>query len=610
VTRTGRRALAAAGMLLALGAAGGCGGGQTRLNLFSTDWQDDQGVSIARVWQRTASTPVPAAADVVLGVTGHADKIIGLPLTGAGGAKWTFAHPLSSRPVVAGSVVVGSGSGEVFALDASDGHVIWRRPTGDIAMLGAGDDGTVTVVAFRQAVGSGSMLLAITHDGQIVRQIETDKPLGAPAVVGRLAFVPWAGEYVSVIDLADGNEAGRVTLREETSRAWTEGSALWFGQVGFTRFDGRIRDASKGKASHVGVRVAVLPGEPRLMPPGSAPVPTLAGAEDKVRLYARPQAVDDEHGAVIQDGRWYATYFRLAMGYDSATSKVAWVHLHPADFVGGAAGAGSVVLCDEQGRVTGLDARTGGTVFEGDLGEPVKACVVNVDAWHPTNAPADTKTLVGQLGDALLADDPQLVPMQRVFLHDIAAAEDDTVTKVLVDLASDPRTSPAVLPDARIALSNRKNGAKFMEAALERHYDFLKDVLRAPPVGPMAHALAVMKDATAAPLLASHLLDPADTDDDVMQAAAALVVIAGPGELPTLRQFCGMYRATAPTDEVGAAVVSAGQAMANLDPSARPQLEAAAQDETTVGYARDRLSDAIKALPPPAAPQKAPAKTK
>jgi hypothetical protein len=50
--------------------------------------------------------------------------------------------------------------------------------------------------------------------------------------------------------------------------------------------------------------------------------------------------------------------------------------------------------------------------------------------------------------------------------------------------------------------------------------------------------------------------------------------------------------------------------MATLDPSTRPQLEAAAQDETTVGYARDRLSDAIKALPPPAAPQKTPAKTK
>jgi outer membrane protein assembly factor BamB len=599
-----RRWTAKAGALLsvaATAAGAGCGGGQTRLNLFSTDWQDDSGVSIARVWKRVGGAPVPPAADVVLGITGHADKIIGLPL--AGGSKWTFAHPLSTRPVVAGSVVVGSGSGEVFALDAATGRVIWRRSTGDIPMLGAGDDGTVTVVVFRQAVGSGSVLLAVTHDGQVVRQIETDKPLGAPAVLGRLAFVPWAGEYVSVIDLTDGNETARVTLREETSRAWTEGGALWFGQVGFTRFDAHIQDASKNQASYLDVKPPTLPGGPKLMPSGSAPVPTLAGAEDKVRLYARAEATDA--GAALSDGRWYSTYFRLALGFDAASAKVAWVALHDADFVGGAPGAGALVLCDEQGRVTGFDAQTGGADFSADLGEPVKACIVNIDAWHPTGAAIPVKPLGEQLGDALLAGDPQLVPMQKVFLKDMAGSADENVTKVLVDLASDPRTSPDLIPSARTALSNRTNGARFMEAALGRHYDFLKDVLRAPPVGPMAHALAAMKDTAAAPLLASHLLDPADTDDDVMQAAAALVKIGTPAEAPTLREFFGMYRATAASDEVAAAVVSAAQALATLDPSARPELDAAAESADTVSYARDRLADALKAAPPPGAATKA-----
>src|SRR5258708_4135048 len=342
------------------------------------------------------------------------------------------------------------------------------------------------------------------------------------------------------------------------------------------------------------------------MPSGEAPVPAVAGAQDKVRAYARPQAVDAgdaQSGATIADGAWYATYFRLAMGYDAATSKLGWVRVHDADFVGGAASAGSVVLCDEQGRVVGLDGRTGATDFEADLGEPVKACVVNVDVWRaPGSAAAgDAKPLGTELGEALLADDPQLVPMQKVFLHDIAAEPDESATKVLVDLASDPRTSPDLIPSARVALANRKSGAKYMEAALARHYDYLKDVLRAPPVGPMAHALAVMKDSAAAPLLASHLLDPADTDDDVMQAAAALLAVGGPPELPSLRQFFGMYGATAAPDATGAAVVSAGRAIAALDPGARPQLEAVAHHESTVEYARDRLADALKAPPPPAA---------
>jgi outer membrane protein assembly factor BamB len=107
-----------------------CGGGQTRLNVFSTDWEDDGGVSIARVWQRLAGTPVPPAAEVVVGVAGHADKMIGLPLDGGG--KWTFAAPLDARPMVAGRRPGGVGGGEAFALDAATGRIIWRRPTGGL----------------------------------------------------------------------------------------------------------------------------------------------------------------------------------------------------------------------------------------------------------------------------------------------------------------------------------------------------------------------------------------------------------------------------------------------------------------------------------------------
>ena len=101
----------------ALGVAVACGGGQTRASLFSTDWEDDGGVSIGRVWDRIGAAPIPASADVVVGVAGNSDKLIGAPL--GGGAKWTFAHPLDARPVIAGNVVVGSGDNEVFALDAA-----------------------------------------------------------------------------------------------------------------------------------------------------------------------------------------------------------------------------------------------------------------------------------------------------------------------------------------------------------------------------------------------------------------------------------------------------------------------------------------------------------
>jgi outer membrane protein assembly factor BamB len=591
---------------LAVASAVACGGGQTRLNLFSTDWTDDGGASIERVWRRIGAAPLPPAADVVVGVAGRDDKLIGMPLGSSAGGKWTFSHPLDARPIIAGNVVIGSGGGEVFALDAATGNVVWKRPTGGLALLGAGDDGTVTVVAFRRGGGTGSVLLAVTHDGQVVRQIESDKALGAPAVVAGMAFVPWAGQYVSVIDLANGDEAARVTLRQETSRAWTEGGSLWFGGIGFIRFDEHIRDASRGRASTVALPQRELPGMPRLIPPGTEALAADANAEDKTREYAKPLATDA--GAALGDGRWYGTYFRFAMGFDSDHGKLAWVHLHDADVLGGAAAGGGLLLCDEQGNLTALSAANGAVIAKTELGEPVRACVVNVDSQHVVGDSSGAKPLAEQLADAVRADDPQLVIAQKLLLRELATVADEIATKTLVDAASDPRTSPDLLPEVRTALANRRNGASFMEAALDRHYDFLHDVLRTPPVGPIAQALGAMKEKAAASLLASHLLDPADTEDDVKRTAAALAVIAGPGDVPALREFFGMYRATAEDDDMAAAVVNIGQALtATGDKAGRAQIEAAAVDPTTVPYARERLAALLTAEPAPApeAPKKA-----
>jgi outer membrane protein assembly factor BamB len=579
-------------MALLVATALGCGGGSARVGArFSTDWTDDGGASIGRVWDKVGAAAIPPSADVVVGVAGNTDKLVGLPL--GGGSKWTFAHPIDARPVLAGGVVVGSGGGEVFALDARTGAVIWRRPTGGLPVLGAGDDGSVTAVTFKRAGGVGCTLLAVTHDGQVVAQIETDKALGAPAVVGHLAFVPWVGQYVSVLDLSSGDEIARVTLREQTSRAWTQSGALWFGQGTFVRFDAHIRDASKGQATRVALPSRELPGSPVLVPSGSEPVPVLTSAADKVHLYARPEGTDA--GASVSDDRWYATYFKLAMGFGAGQGKLGWVHLHGADFVGGAAASGGVALCDEQGKVTTLDAKTGAVVSEADLGEPLKACVVGVDAQRVNGATGEVQPLAQQLADAVRADDLTLVVAQRLLLRELSTLEDETATKTLVDIASDPRTSPDMMPDARKALANRRNGAAIMEAALARHYDFLKDILLPPPVGPMAQALGAMKEKGAAAVLASHLLDPADTVDDVKQTAAALAVVGGSDQLPILRQFFGMYRARAEDDDMAAAVVSVGQALiANAD---GPRVADAAKDDSTVPYAKERLQALVAAMP-------------
>ena len=342
-------------------------------------------------------------------------------------------------------------------------------------------------------------------------------------------------------------------------------------QVGFIRFDEHIQDASKGKASHVvGARRASCPGRPSSCP-GPEPLAAWRTPRTRCAIYARPSAADG--GAALDDGRWYATYFRLAMGFDADEGRSSRGCTCTArTSSGGAAAAGGGSCCaTSKGSVTELDAQDRRrAVGEVDLGEPVKACVVNVDAWHAERHAGATEA-AGRAARRGACSPTTRSSSSRRSCSCASWRRWRTSWRrrrswTWRAIRARARTCCA---DARTALANRRNGATYMEAALARHYDFLKDVLRPPPGGPMAQALGAMKEKAAAPLLAAHLLDPADTDDDVKQAAAALAVVAGPTELPALRQFFGMYRATADDDEVAAAVVSVGQALITLDDRSR-----------------------------------------
>lgn len=571
-----------------------CGGDELHPKLFSTSWQDDQGRSISEVLNRLHGAKPAASTDVVVAVAGaKADKLLGLSLSG-GGAPWTFQHALDARPIVAGGVVVASGGGEVFAVDAASGKRLWARPTGGLALLGAGDDGQITAVLLQR--GAGSTVLVIGRDGAVRRQIETEKQLGDPAVVGGVIFVPWQNQYVSAIDASTGDELGRVVLRDKVSQAVTIGGAVYFGELAFVRFDDKIGAASRGGADRVALPSRELPGTPRVLVPGSEKEPPTATARDRDRLFARPNA--PEGPLKLDSDRFYAVYYRLVLGFEAGKGHLSWVHTHQTDVIGGGAVSGGVLVCDEEGRVTVLDGRTGNVAAEKSFGEPIKSCVSHADTYHSPAASGPFPSLAEQISGAVTNREATLATAQRLLLRELGTLEDESATKTLVDIASDPRAAPVLVSDARAALAARRNGAQYMIAALGKHYDFLRDVLLPPPVGPMADALAAMKEPKAAPLLASHLLDDADSDDDIKRAAAALASLATKDELPTLKQFFAAYRGTAESDEIALAVASVGEALLRLDPKdGRATVEAASKDSMTVPLARTRLESLLTAAP-------------
>ena len=584
-------------IILGLGlATASCASDVSHPGTFSTNWLDDQGKSIGEVQARLKNAPAGAKADLVVAVAGAKnDKLIGVPLSG--GANWTFQHALDARPIIAGGVVVGSGNGEIFALEASSGKRLWARPSGGVALLGAGDDGTITAVTLSR--GTGSTILVVGRDGSVKRQIETDKAVGDPAVVAGVILVPWSNQYVSAIDAATGDELGRVTLRDKVSRADQIGGAVYFGEVSYVRFDDKIKMASQGGANRVGIPARELPGTPRLFVPGTEKQPAVANARDRDRLFARPSAPEGPLG--IDSGRFYATYFRLVLGFEASRGQLAWVHTHASDVIGGDAVQGGVLLCDEDGKIVVLDAKTGQVSFNGSFGEPIKSCVAHADTYKALPGPGGAAPLAQQISEAILNREASLATAQRLLLRELGTLEDESATKTLVDIASDPRAAPVLVTDARAAIATRRNGASYMVTALGRHYDFLRDVLASPPVGPIADALAAMNErqgAGGAPLLASHLLDPADNDDDIRRAAAALATLATKDELPMLRHFFAMYRGTAESEEVGLAVASVGQAILRLDPKdGRVLVDHAAKDATTVAIARTRLDALLIASP-------------
>jgi hypothetical protein len=141
--------------------------------------------------------------------------------------------------------------------------------------------------------------------------------------------------------------------------------------------------------------------------------------------------------------------------------------------------------------------------------------------------------------------------------------------------------------------------------ALGRHYDFVSGVLLAPPVGPLADALAASNETRAAPLLAKHLNDPANSADDVAHAARALVKLATAAEYEDLRTFFALYRATADDEALVAAVVACAEAMLRVGGEAgRALVERAAQDPLTQSDVRRALPDLL-AKSPEAAPARA-----
>ncbi len=581
---------AGVGALSSLGASG-CGGGQTRAGAaFSPDWFEDGGKTIRALQPRIEAAQVQPNADVAVGVVD--DGLVGVSL--ADGNRWSYPHVIDSRPAAAGDVVVGMGGGEVFALKATSGERLWSRPAVG-ALRGIGDDGRTTVLSIAKP-GRGTILLAVDRAGAVVRQVEAGPAVGVPAVRGGYAFLPWQNHYVTVYDLTSGSEVARLFIGERVSHAFLSGQALFFGETSLVRFDARLVAGAPVQPTIYPPLSRTLPGDPVWMPPGYDALAPVADARDKVSLFAYPAKGTS---AGVDSDRFMALYFSYALGFDARTRNLAWVHTHSTDILTASAFSRGVALCDADGKITLLDAKTGITGRTVEFGKPVKSCVLQTDELAGVHTSRLALPLLEQLSVALKDPRGEFVTLKEVLVDEVAKQPDSQATKLLVDVLTDARTPEPLFARAEKALVERRNGAEHILAALGRHYDFLKGVLRPPPVGAFADALAAMKETKAASMLASHLADPADTSKDMRRVAAALLTIGSADQLPELRMFFSLHR-TGIDDADGAdALADVARALIKFGgPLERKLVEEAARDPFTVSALRPALNELVPASEP------------
>lgn len=410
-----------------------CGGGQTQGAAFDGASLDD-GSRMASLQQQLASVTIPRGADVAVGVFGER-SLVGVKLEG--GDPWTFEHPLSCRPVLAGNVVVGVGQSEMFGLDALTGKLLWTRKAGGCPR-GAADDGKITVVSTRPVNGEGGIVVAIDRDGLVVRQIEDESNIGVPAIAFGFLFLPWDARYVSAYDLSIGEETARVRLPGHVTRAFTLGGALFFGDGSAIRFDDRIARAEQGSGSMITLPKRALPDHPVWMSSGNETPPIKADLADKARLYARPEASGP---AAVAGGLYAATNGRVAMGLRASDGSLVWAHAHDAVFLGGAAYTGGFALCDSEGRVTFLDARTGAVAGSALLGIPIDACLVQADAFAKI-APDAPRPLRDEIASAIHLQQPDAANIQRFLLAELVTSPDEEATSTLIQLVREDAAPP------------------------------------------------------------------------------------------------------------------------------------------------------------------------
>jgi tetratricopeptide (TPR) repeat protein len=502
---------------------GGCAAGQTALgDIFREDRTPGPLTRVEAQLRPAAgqreSTPVAINA-TELGLRG-------VPL--GGGSPWTFDHPLRSRPEISGAVVVGTGAGEVFALRASTGSLLWTRPSGDMELLGAGDDGDLTAVALRSAAGQRNAVLIVGRDGQVLRQLETDQSLGRPAMLQGFAFIPWAGRNVTAYDVLLGREVGRISLRQGATSVLFDQGNLYFADRKLVRFNEALLQGGEA-VEQIEIPAQPLHPTPRMAPPARARS-LFSETEDRVRAYARPTPPGSPAG--LRESRFYLTYHQVVIARRTDGDFPLWIRVMKNPSEGGDVYPGGLALCDGQGHVTLLNEENGGIEAELELGQAGQSCVVQAGGMERVASSVHHAPLAAQALEVLKESDGLLEPLQRELVAMLGRLGDAETTQVLLEGALDPGIQERWRGELEALLGRRQLNPEVALELLRRAVTLAPD--RRASLGLLHRILRAQRERRALPLWLELLTQAGRSEQDREASKGALESLAEAQDTPWL----------------------------------------------------------------------------
>ena len=480
---------------------------------------------------------------VVLG--GPRKQIVAYDLA-AGNVMWRQPADVASRICVGGSFVAELEGKQLVGRDQRTGAETWHVDVrGDFVGLATDRDRAYLVWSER---GNGAIAAYDGATGKELWHARADGVLGAPAAQSGVVYAPYASQWLSIIDGAEGKQLARVRgIDEQISMLRTTSTAAYFGsKQGVFVLDATAAAGTRKDGTYASVTVPNQLEHTQYGPDAYDAVQSGYSANDRARIL---------WSGSLAGAPYAVAYFRFVFGFDPHGTLV-WAYSHPrTELVASADTGAALVAISQTGDVVALDPKTGAVRLDRAIGtsEPVVGATFDADGWTPPNLQGEGKVETVEALVSIARDhDERFDRVKQLAVQALAKLPGGEVTRQLLDVLADPRAPDKLKDDVVELLIARKDPTSLtvLAAQLATHDDYLA---KTQPIalGPVAKAIAGLGGAKLEPAavasalsaLESHLDAPTTQVPDLVPVIDAIAAIGGGAERAELSAHLLLYHA-------------------------------------------------------------------